>query len=159
MVKLHIGCWRKIKEGYHNIDLYHGPIKMDMFDLKYPDRSVEHILTHHTLEHAGHGLKGHRGVAQALAEWFRVLKPGGTIEVVVPDSEKCAKRWLKSTEIDDYSNMQIWGHQQETGHYHLCGFKKSTIAQYFKKAGFTDIKVDDFKPRKTPSIIVRAKKP
>ena len=159
MVKLHIGCWKKIKEGYDNIDLYHGPIYMDMFDLKYADGSVKHILSHHTLEHAGHGLKGHRGVPQALAEWFRVLKPGGSIEVVVPDTEKCVRDWLKSTNLDDYSNMQIWGHQAEAGHYHFCGFKKSTVGQYFRKAGFTAIKVAAFKPRKTPSIIITAKKP
>jgi len=158
MLKLHIGCRNEIKEGYDNIDLYYGPIKMDMFDLKYPDNSVDEILSHHTLEHAGHGIYGDRGVPQALKEWLRILKPGGSVEIVIPDTEKCIKGWLKSTKLNDYSNMQLWGQQTNDGDYHRVGFKKTTIGKYFINAGFVNIKVRSYKGRRTPSIIIIANK-
>jgi predicted SAM-dependent methyltransferase len=54
MTKLHIGCGKDIKHGYENIDLHEGPIKMSMESLKYPSNSVDEILSNHALEHIEH---------------------------------------------------------------------------------------------------------
>lgn len=49
--------------------------------LPLPDRSVDVITLNHTLEHVDEPMAG-------LRERFRVLRPGGSVLVVVPDADK-----------------------------------------------------------------------
>lgn len=56
----------------------------------YDDNTVDYFVLHHVLEHFG------CGEAQGLIkEAFRVLKPGGSLLVFVPDLRALAERWLQ----------------------------------------------------------------
>lgn len=55
-----------------------------------PDDSVDFLYTSHLLEH----LRRHETI-RLLRECRRVLKPGGTIRIVVPDLEKLVALYLK----------------------------------------------------------------
>lgn len=56
----------------------------------FADGSAEMIVLHHVLEHFG------CGEADAmLKECYRVLRPGGSVIVTVPDMESLCKAWLK----------------------------------------------------------------
>jgi len=50
----------------------------DATELPFYDNSLDYVVTSHVLEHVANPVK-------ALAEWYRVLCPGGIIYCVVPD--------------------------------------------------------------------------
>lgn len=57
--------------------------------LPAPDASVDYFVLHHVIEHFGCG-----EAFFLLAEAHRVLKPGGSLLVFVPDLRALAARWL-----------------------------------------------------------------
>ncbi len=50
----------------------------DATELPFRDNSLDYVITSHVLEHVANPVK-------ALAEWYRVLRPGGVIYCLVPD--------------------------------------------------------------------------
>ena len=50
----------------------------DATELPFRDNSLDYVITSHVLEHVANPVK-------ALAEWYRVLRPGGIIYCLVPD--------------------------------------------------------------------------
>lgn len=84
-VRLNLACGRDYRKGYINVD--HGGagiIEMDQdVDLNGPwpwaDHSIDSILARNIFEHLD-------DVTHAMAESHRILKPGGTIEIVGPAS-------------------------------------------------------------------------
>lgn len=55
----------------------------------YEDGSVDYFVLHHVLEHFGCG-----EASGLIKEAYRVLKPGGSLIVCVPDLRALAARWL-----------------------------------------------------------------
>lgn len=62
---------------YDNVDIVHNVNDLWFFK----DGEVDAITASHILEHFGNTKK-------ILSEWDRVLKPGGTLAIIVPDGEK-----------------------------------------------------------------------
>jgi predicted SAM-dependent methyltransferase len=61
----------------------------DMRHMPFPDGSVDMVVSHHTIEHLG------CGEADAfIKEAWRVLRPGGSLIVAIPDIKALARRWL-----------------------------------------------------------------
>jgi SAM-dependent methyltransferase len=78
---LNLGCGSKKLDGYVNVDFYGDPdIRHDLNAFPYPwdDNSVDHIVMTHVLEHIPDWWS-------AFCECARILKPGGTLRVHVPD--------------------------------------------------------------------------
>lgn len=73
-------------QGYVNVDRKFGG---EVFPLDYPDESVDSIRASHVLEHFSH-----RHTLAVLQEWFRVLRPGGSISIAVPDFDWICQRHL-----------------------------------------------------------------
>lgn len=71
-----------------NPDVVADGASMPMF----ADSSGDMIVLHHTLEHYGCG----EGSAM-LKECYRILAPGGSLIVCVPDMRELAKMWLRGT--------------------------------------------------------------
>ena len=68
----------------------HEPdIMCDGAKLPYEDECVDYFVLHHVLEHFGCGECG-----QLLLEAYRVLKPGGSLLIFVPDMRAVCGRWL-----------------------------------------------------------------
>jgi SAM-dependent methyltransferase len=67
--------------------------------LPFHDNSLDYVITSHVLEHVANPVA-------ALAEWYRVLKPGGIIYLLVPDRRVTwdRQRALTSVEhmLDDF---------------------------------------------------------
>ena len=76
-IMLDIGCGMKLAEGYTGVDAYvtgPGIINAPMWSLPFNDDTVEEIRSSHALEHVAK-----RMVPVTLAEWQRVLMPGGRL--------------------------------------------------------------------------------
>lgn len=81
-VKLNIGAGDTVIPGWTPIDRKFGT---EAYPLAYADNSIDEIRASHILEHFTF-----REAREALTEWVRVLKPGGTIRIAVPDVDKAA---------------------------------------------------------------------
>ncbi|CAD5374401.1 hypothetical protein RA210_U540005 [Rubrivivax sp. A210] len=83
--KIHLGCGRNIKVGWLNID-YNNAADLAI-DLRRPlpldDESVDLVYAEHFLEH----LEYPDQCRQLLMEILRVLSPGQSLRLGVPDTE------------------------------------------------------------------------
>lgn len=64
-------------------------IKCNAEHLPYEDNAVDFVVLHHVLEHFGCG-----EASGLVREAHRVLKPGGSLLVFVPDLRALAQKWL-----------------------------------------------------------------
>ena len=137
-IKLDIGCGINPAEGYTGVDYYvkgEGIINAPMWKLPFNTDTVEEIRSSHALEHCPK-----RMIPVTLAEWKRVLEPGGRLLLFVPDLEWCVKEWLKRKGNDWYLDT-IFGNQDHPGEFHMTGFTDDIGYGYLEDAGFTDIAV------------------
>ncbi len=58
--------------------------------LKLPDRSVDHILISHFLEHLHY-----EDAVAVLKNYYSILKPGGTLHIIVPDFGQRAQEYVR----------------------------------------------------------------
>lgn len=83
-IKLHLGCGKRHIPGFVHIDAIdypHVDHVATIDNLSFiGDGTVDLIYNCHVLEHFKR-----REVAKVLTEWKRVLKPGGTLRISVPD--------------------------------------------------------------------------
>jgi len=136
--KLHLGCGVKHIEGYYHVDAldyphvdHVGPVD----DLSFiNDGTVEHIYACHLLEHFGR--KEHMSV---LREWRRVLKPGGTLRLAVPDYEACAKLYTEGkVDLPTILGLMMGG-QRDQYDFHKMVFDEKSLTQYLIEAGFSEV--------------------
>jgi predicted SAM-dependent methyltransferase len=101
-LKLNLGAGRRAIDGFLSVDLQGEPdIRADVRSLPMiRDGIVDEALTVHVLEHF------YRWEAPAaLAEWFRILKPGGALIIEVPDLHKVAHNILNNPDL----RAGVWG--------------------------------------------------
>lgn len=147
--RLNLGCGRhKILGGWVHVDsdpAVDPDVVADVRDLPYPDGSVEEVFAGHVLEH----LDWDEGQA-ALAEWRRVLRPGGKLGVVVPDFREIALRYLandgtvvewpegvrrSARDLHLINRMWIFSYDQESPHRWCYDLK--LLREALETAGFT----------------------
>jgi predicted SAM-dependent methyltransferase len=87
-MKLNLGCGAYPKEGWTNYDLlaYPGVVSRDLTrGLPEPAGSVSLIFSEHFLEHLDQG-----PALLLLKDCWRVLRPGGKLQLVMPDLGRIA---------------------------------------------------------------------
>lgn len=95
MSRLLLNCGsgqRPFAKPWINIDAqerWNPDLVADCASLPYADGSCEMIVLHHVLEHFGCG-EGQGLIREA----WRLLEPGGSLLVFVPDMRALAQRWL-----------------------------------------------------------------
>ncbi|MFN9623924.1 MAG: class I SAM-dependent methyltransferase [Cyanobacteriota bacterium] len=84
---LNIGCGEQHNPAFINLDYNWVPGVDLCWDLEtnalpFPPSSIEGVFTEHCLEHLSFG-----GAQRLLLDLYRILKPGATLRIVVPDAE------------------------------------------------------------------------
>src|SRR5271165_1552536 len=113
--RLHIGCGTSWRDGWLNIDrvarLPGVVTDIDATALPFDDSSIDTILAEHVLEHCSFEEE-----ARVWPEFARVLRPGGTLIVEMPDFEWVCATFLAAA--DDWRAFYQVGHAD---HYAGCG--------------------------------------
>jgi predicted SAM-dependent methyltransferase len=148
---LNLGCGENAKIGFDNVDAPRLRFKKDKIlsidlrrKLPFENASYDGVFIEHTLEHFSPV-----NAFNLLDEIYRVLKPGGTLRVIVPDLDIYLSHlrapigyfsFLHSTAETIYSLTQDFGHKsvynyeimkpllEEIGFNNICklGFMKGT---------------------------------
>lgn len=85
--------------------------------LPFPDRSFDVVTAWHVIEHVG-------DVRQTLAEWFRVLRPGGVLAIETPDGSSPKVKLLGRR------YRRFWKPE------HTYTFSPRSLEAFFRHAGF-----------------------
>lgn len=162
-VVLNVGCGYSVRQGVH--PTFHGSewreLRLDIDPSVHPDivcsitdmqpvesASVDAVWSSHNLEH----LHRHE-VPVALAEFIRVLRPGGQMLLTLPDLQKIAEL-VASDGLEDEAYRSpsgpitpldmIYGHTPSLarGNQHMAhrtGFTARTLQTLLVNAGFTAV--------------------
>jgi len=144
-VRLHLGSAKRRLNGFINIDREFSDgvdLVTDVADLSaFGDSSVVEIYSSHTLEYFDR-----EGVRAVLAEWARVLKPGGEIYVTVPDLNQLLKIYTLSGDIRFVLGPMFgkW-HNEHNGEtlYHRTVWDHASLKTYLEDSGFESVSVFD----------------
>jgi glycosyltransferase involved in cell wall biosynthesis len=165
--KLNIGCGNKKVPGYVNCDIFKGSIVDEVFPLDsvpYNDGTISAISSEHALEHVPY-----LQAEKALKEWFRVLMPGGELNLKIPEFEDCCRGYLGASP-DDVTNRKwfkytIYGIQisqagePDEAQIHKWGYSQREINELLESIGFIIDFSEKYDGWKTPSVGIRAVKP
>src|ERR1700756_1402270 len=125
--KLHLGCGPNRKDGWVNIDLFDSgaDLRLDLREpWPFPDNSISYIYSEHVFEH----FEFHLEVPRFLEQAFRVLEPGGSFDVVVPDTEEMLKA---------YGNPEAayWASSATNWHPGWCQTQLDHVNYHFRQDG------------------------
>ena len=140
-VRLHVGGEAR-KQGWLNFNIQPGPT-VDLVGTctrmpEIADGSVAEIYTSHVLEHLSYVDELH----QALAEFHRVLAPGGTLMASVPDFNLLCRLFLSDglTTQQRFEVMRmIFGGQMDPHDLHKVGLTHEFLDSYLRHAGFVSV--------------------
>lgn len=157
---LHLGAGSVRLAGMINADL-HNPAadrRLDALDLsEFADGSVDLIEHHHMLEHLSIA-----DTERALAEWARVLRPGGWLVMSCPDLTRLALVYLRDRLIDRVrpwperieSRIRMFvGSQENEGMFHRNHFDAPRLARLLERHGFALEFRYAYPKRPTPSLL------
>jgi predicted SAM-dependent methyltransferase len=124
-LRLNIGAGSTHLEGFTPWDRRTGA---EAFPLPFKDGEVSEIYASHVLEHLSFA-----DAIKALAEWQRVLKPGGRLRVAVPDFGKIASPEFAN---DPMRRFYLMGGQTDANDFHRSAWTDSDLRGYLSSVGF-----------------------
>ncbi len=128
-LKLNLGAGDTKLPGYLNVDKRQG---QPAYPLPYPDDSAEEIYASHILEHYSH-----RQAPAALADWVRVLAPGGRIRIAVPDFDKIVDSYKSGS--DPQVEAHLMGGHVDENDFHGSIWNEKKLRALMEQCGLVDI--------------------
>lgn len=142
-MKLHLGCGKRIIPGFVHIDAIdypHVDHVATIDNLSFvPDNSVDVIYNCHVLEHFKR-----RDVGRVLQEWLRVLKPGGTLRISVPDFAKLCDVYQQYRQLNLVIGA-LFGRQDYLYNIHYNVFDFASLSAELESVGFTNVRRYDWR--------------
>jgi predicted SAM-dependent methyltransferase len=147
--KLHIGGEERVP-GWEIFNALPGLAVDHLGDARdlsrFPDNTFTDVYASHVLEHMDYA---NDELLNALKEWRRVLVPGGTIYVSVPDLDALSGLFhdKERLSLDDriYVMRMMFGGHMDKYDYHVVGLNQEILEQFLLQAGYTNFRrVDSF---------------
>lgn len=142
-MKLNLGCWHRHIPGWVHVDLCDMPhidYKSGIDDLSmFDDATVDLIYSSHSFEYFDR-----QKAVDVLAEWRRVLKPGGVLRMAVPDFDALIKVYQKTGELKRvlgplYGRMEIDTEDGPETLYHKTTYTFDSLSELLGENGFGDV--------------------
>jgi len=195
-IKLNLGCASRLLDGYLNVDMdsveeikkrypnlvinENNPfLQCDVLNLPFEDSSVGEIRADAIIEHMSFLEE-----PKFFHEVTRVLKPGGVLNISVPDFEHMVREWLNAEDDwkdffrnDDeaiaqehwfgqysYSYKSRWGYitagifgpQNGEGQYHKNAYTQAKLTAIYNKLGYENINISRFQWKENrPDLMIR----
>lgn len=128
-LRLNLGCNDLPLFDFTNIDIdprVKPDVVADCLQLPYEDNTVDEIYAGHLLEHTAI-------YENALAEWYRVLKPGGKITITVPDTGKALEQYKKGIISLELLNQVVFGADDRNEQNHHQVFTEYILLEQMNK--------------------------
>ena len=139
-IRLNLGAGDCPLPLYQNLDIKSGK---DVQTLDYADNSVDEVRASHLLEHFPHGQ-----TVAIVQEWVRVLKPGGTIRISVPDFDKIQEVYNSRGSYDVPIEAFLMGGQLDEHDRHLAIFNRQKLETLLRAAGC--VRVESWQTEREP---------
>ena len=145
MIKINMGCgWRDFGKGWTHIDGgdYDHLDSKDIFNLPYERHEVDLIYASHVIEYFDRDeVKG------LLKEWHRVLKPGATLRIAVPNFEEMVKLYLGGLVTLENILGPLYGKMPmgDQTIYHRTTYDEGSLRELFREVGFKKLRTYDWK--------------
>lgn len=149
MMKLNLGCWHRHIPGWVHVDLCDMPhIDYKTSIDKLPmiaDESVELIYSSHSFPYFDR-----QEAVGVLAEWHRVLKPGGILRLAVTDFDGILKVYAKTGELGKilgplFGRMEIETPDGPKTIYEKTTYNFADLSRLLEENGFTDVRRYDWR--------------
>lgn len=117
--------------------------------MPYGDGTMKITVLHHVLEHFRCG-----EADKVLKECYRVLEPGGSLIITIPDILALAQRWI-SHQIDDYIYIvnMMGAYAGEEGDSHKWHYTRTSLKETLMKVdSWTKVVPFDWRPIEGSSI-------
>jgi ubiquinone/menaquinone biosynthesis C-methylase UbiE len=170
-LRLNIGCGARVLDGWTNCDIQanqNAPrppeILCDAKSIPLPDGCATELMAIHVFEHFYRW-----EVETVLAEWRRLLRPGGVLVLELPNLIKCCENYLAGRmrggkDPDQLARWGIYG-DPRTGDKFMChpwGYSPEELQSILEANGFRGVihKPTTFHPagRKHRDMRIEARK-
>jgi len=129
-IRLNVGSGYGELHGYINIDRKNG---QEAYPLPYENESVDEVRASHIIEHFDQ-----RTAPKVIADWVRVLKPGGKIKIATVNLDKWAEALRNGVDGGTLLSY-LYGGQIDEGDYHKTGFNEAGLEQVMRANGLIAI--------------------
>jgi predicted SAM-dependent methyltransferase len=145
LIKLHVGCGKRILQGWIHIDIQEFDHIDHVIDLKdisniFKENSVDEIYACHVIEH----ISRHE-INTLFESFFKILKPGGILRLAVPDIGKTIQLYNEGVPLFPTLYGQFWGGQKNVADFHTIGFDLRTMSNHLANHGFYKIERYDWR--------------
>ena len=163
-VKLHFGCGPRVLPGCVNIDGWSFPGIDFATDLRRPlpfdDAACRLIFTEHVFEHIDAEFR-----LPVLHEFLRILQPGGTLRIVVPDCEQVVDAytrrdmvWFK-TVLGQPAGRAEGLNRVFTMHTHRVIDDWESLSAALRTAGFSNVERSSLNASPIPELRIDSEEP
>jgi predicted SAM-dependent methyltransferase len=141
--KLHIGG--KVRaEGWEVLNALPGPYVDHVGNandlVRFADGTFGEVYASHILEHLDYKDE----LLVALKEWHRVLAPGGSIRISVPDMDMLCQMFLARDQLDVperfFVMRMMFGGHVDRYDYHVVGLNYEFLEEFLELAGFGNVR-------------------
>lgn len=132
---VHLGCGEINHPAFINVDAIPYPHVHYVGDISrltmFADNSVDFMYASHCLEHVSY-----HETALVLAEWYRVLKPGGVLRLSVPDFDQLVEIYRASAGQLNLIIGLLYGGHDSPFNVHMAIFNRASLEQLMTSTGF-----------------------
>lgn len=142
-MKLHLGCGQRYIKGFVHVDLSDYPHIDYRHDIRtlpmFADETVDLIYACHVIEYFDR-----IEVIDILAEWRRVLMPGGILRLAVPDFAALVEIYQKQGDLSPilgplFGRWLVDSEHGENVVYHRTVYDYPSLSALLKSNGFSNV--------------------